>query len=127
MARPKALIADDEAGIRRVVAGILRGAGYDTREVASGDLVLDAAREARPDLVILDLMMPGADGYAVLVQLKREPTLRDVPILLLSGAPAEVHRAIGKDLGAIDFVEKPFDAASILAAVERAAGGRARA
>ncbi|MGH7162719.1 MAG: response regulator [Planctomycetota bacterium] len=120
---PLALLADDDGQVRRAVSAVLRRAGWRTQEVASGDGVLPAARACRPDLVILDLMMPGADGYTVLAQIKQDPRLRRVPILLMSGEPAEVHRAIGMDLGATEFVEKPFDPARLLAIVRRVVGG----
>lgn len=108
----KILIIDDEAAIRRLLRVILDGAGYQTlvaEDAASGLHVL--AME-RPDLLVLDLAMPGIDGFEVLRRLREWTRL---PVLVLSAKPDPADKVSALDLGADDYLTKPFDAAELLA------------
>ncbi len=84
----RVLLADDNADMRDYVRRLLAGRGYAVAAVADGRAALDAARTARPDLVLSDVMMPGLDGFGLLAALRSDPRLRDVPVILLSARPA---------------------------------------
>lgn len=102
------LVVDDEPDIVALIAYHLLKAGYRVSTAATGPDALDAARQERPALIILDLMLPGASGYDVLDQLRRQPATRDVAVLLLSARREEQDRIRGLSLGADDYLTKPF-------------------
>jgi DNA-binding response OmpR family regulator len=102
---PKILIVDDEPPIVDVLSYNLKQANYEVLVAWDGEQALDLARREQPDLVILDLMLPRLDGLEVCRILRRE---RDVPIIMLTARDAEVDRVVGLELGADDYVVKPF-------------------
>ena len=112
------LIVDDEPDLVRLLDYNLRQAGYETVTASSGEAALSAARAKRPDLVILDLMLPDLSGTEVCRQLKREPGLKDVPILMLTAKSEEVDRVVGFELGADDYVTKPFSVRELILRVK---------
>jgi DNA-binding response OmpR family regulator len=99
------LVVDDEPMVREVVARYLERDGIRVHEVGSGDDALSWLRSNRPDLVVLDVMLPGADGLDVLRQIRADG---DVPVILLTARTHEVDRVVGLELGADDYVVKPF-------------------
>lgn len=102
------LVVDDEPDITALVAYHLAKAGYRVSTAASGAEALRAAREERPDLVILDLMLPGVSGYDVLADLRGMDETRDVGVILLTARREEADRIRGLSLGADDYLTKPF-------------------
>ena len=108
------LVVDDEETVREMVGLNLRADGYDVVFAVDGDEALQAARETRPDLVVLDVMLPGKDGFEVCRTLRHES---HVPILLLSARGEEVDRIIGLELGADDYLTKPFAMRELVARV----------
>ncbi len=108
------LVVDDEQTVREMVGLNLRADGYDVVFAADGDEALAVAREAHPDLVVLDVMLPGRDGFEVCRTLRHES---HVPILLLSARSEEVDRIIGLELGADDYLTKPFAMRELVARV----------
>ena len=102
------LVVDDEPDITALVAYHLAKEGYRVATASNGAEVLKAAGEAAPDLIILDLMLPGASGYDVLQEIRRKPETRDVGVILLTARKDEVDRVRGLALGADDYVVKPF-------------------
>jgi len=102
------LVVDDEADIVALVAYHLVKAGYRVSTAATGPDALAAAREERPVLVVLDLMLPGASGFEVLEQLRNAPATRDVAVLMLTARRDEPDRIRGLALGADDYLSKPF-------------------
>lgn len=102
------LIVEDEPDILEMVRYNLAQAGFDVAVAEDGEEALDCVREAIPDLVILDLMLPGMDGLDVCKHLKQDPKTRHVPILMLTARKEEVDRIVGLELGADDYVVKPF-------------------
>lgn len=113
----RVLIADDVLLNRHILQTILRQDGIETREAADGDEALTLVRSERPDLVLLDVVMPGRDGYAVCTELKNDPALADIPIIFISSRDNTEDRIHGLTLGASDYVSKPFDAEEVLARV----------
>ncbi len=102
------LVVDDEPDITALVAYHLAKAGYRVSTAANGPDALRAAREERPDIVILDLMLPGVSGYEVLQELRRRDETRDVGVILLTARREETDRIRGLSLGADDYLTKPF-------------------
>jgi DNA-binding response OmpR family regulator len=109
------LVVDDEPKIREIVRRYLEQDGYDVVEAADGTTALKAAREARPDLIILDIMMPGIDGIEVLRQVRTES---QVPVILLTARVEEVDTLVGLAVGADDYVTKPFSPRELVARVK---------
>lgn len=99
------LVVDDEPSILELVAYNLRRAGYEVLTADNGEDGLRLAREEDPDLVILDIMLPGIDGFEVLRALRRHS---DLPVLMLTARGEEIDRVVGFEIGADDYVTKPF-------------------
>lgn len=102
------LVVDDEPDITALVAYHLAKAGYRVSTAANGQDALKAARDERPDVVILDLMLPGVSGYDVLAELRRRDETREVGVILLTSRREEADRIRGLSLGADDYLSKPF-------------------
>jgi two-component system, OmpR family, phosphate regulon response regulator PhoB len=107
------LVVDDEPDITALVAYHLAKAGYRVSTAANGADALRAAREERPDIVILDVMLPGLSGYDVLAELRRREETRDVGVILLTARRDEPDRIRGLSLGADDYLTKPFSPAEL--------------
>ena len=103
--KEKILVVDDEASIRRILETRLSMIGYDVVTAADGEEALETFRNAYPDLVVLDVMMPKLDGYGVCQELRKES---DVPIIMLTALGDVADRITGLELGADDYVVKPF-------------------
>jgi DNA-binding response OmpR family regulator len=114
---PAILIVEDERDIAELVAHTLEKAGHATEIVGSGTDALARARAARPDLVILDLMLPGMDGLAVCEAMRRDVALAVIPIIMLTARAEEADRVAGLELGADDYVTKPFSTKELTARV----------
>ncbi len=124
--RGSVLVVDDEPTIAEIVARYLRRAGYQTRTAPDGAQALASIAEQRPDLVVLDLMLPGIDGLEVMRRL-HEGEARATPVVLLTARGEESDRICGLRAGADDYVVKPFSPAELVARVDavlrRAASG----
>ena len=107
-ATKKILVAEDEEDVLNLVAANLKAAGFLVLKAENGESALEQARNAVPSLVILDLMLPGMSGLEVCRVLKAEPDTRRIPILMLTAKAEEVDRIVGLELGADDYVTKPF-------------------
>ncbi len=108
------LLVDDEKTLREVVAQALRDEGYRVVEAADGSAALEAFRDAAPDLVLLDLMLPEMSGIEVCRVLRRES---DVPILMLTAKGSELDKVVGLEVGADDYVTKPFSLRELVARI----------
>src|SRR5207247_9259527 len=116
-ARATVLVVDDEPTIGEVVSRYLQRAGYDTRLAGSGEDALEQAASDSPDLVVLDLMLPGVDGLEVMRRLRQRDRGRTA-IILLTARGEESDRIVGLRLGADDYVVKPFSPAELVARVD---------
>jgi len=123
VANVKILVADDEPGILKLVTAYLREEGWEVLEARDGPSALKAVRAFKPDLVILDIMLPGMDGLEVLTNLRRTS---DVYVILLTARAEEADKVVGLSVGADDYVTKPFSPRELVARV-RAALRRLRA
>ncbi len=102
------LVADDEAVLRALIRATLSSAGYDVLEAVDGDEALELARSARPDLIVLDLMMPKRSGLDVLLELRADPELAITPVVMLTTRARAADREAGAEAGADRFLTKPF-------------------
>jgi len=116
-ARGSVLVVDDEPTIAEVVSRYLERAGYRTRVASDGAQALELVARSRPDLVVLDLMLPGIDGLEVMRRL-RQPDRDPIGVILLTAKGEESDRVIGLRLGADDYVVKPFSPAELVARVD---------
>jgi len=111
----KILVVDDEKDIVDLVRYHLEKEGFECRHAADGPTALKLVREYRPDLLILDLMLPGLNGLEVCRQLRRDPKTARLPILMLTARAEEVDRVVGLEVGADDYVVKPFSPRELVA------------
>src|SRR5437773_7952410 len=115
--RSSVLIVDDITKNLQVVGTILRQAGYAVTPATSGAEALEGVREQLPDLILLDLMMPEMDGLEVCRRLKADSTTRQIPVIFLTASNEMEHLVKGFEVGAVDYVTKPFNAPELLARV----------
>jgi DNA-binding response OmpR family regulator len=105
---PKILVVDDEPDALEVLEFNLKNAGYDVTTADDGDTALKKARQQLPDLILLDLMLPEIDGLEVCKTLRRDQATSTIPIIMVTAKAAEIDRVVGLELGADDYVTKPF-------------------
>ena len=115
MEKNSILVIDDDRNILAIIEMYLRKAGYEVTCVERGDEALQAFRRAQPAPVVLDVMLPGMDGWEVLDKLRQES---DVPVIMLTAKGDTLDRIQGLDLGADDYIVKPFDAKELLARIK---------
>ena len=120
---PLILCADDDEDILSLVALRLERAGFEVMRVVDGDAAIAAARARRPALAVLDVMMPKRTGYEVLAELRSDPGLRDLKVILLSARVQESDVERGLDAGADAYLAKPFKAPELVAKVQELLGG----
>jgi len=116
------LVCDDEAVMRALVRAALEEDGYSIAEARDGDESLDLIRRLRPDLVILDMMMPGRSGLDVLNELRADPELSGTPVLMLTAKAQADDRVAAERAGADRYLSKPFRLAELAAAVAELTG-----
>jgi two-component system phosphate regulon response regulator PhoB len=102
------VVVEDEADLQQIVAYNLRQAGHEVATASNGEAALTLVRQRTPDLMVLDLMLPGISGTDVCRSVKNDPTTRHVAVLMLTAKGSEIDRVVGFELGADDYVVKPF-------------------
>jgi len=118
----KILIADDERDIRDLVAFALRFAGYEVLTTSNGEEAVRAVLEEAPDLILLDVRMPRMTGYEACRQIKEQPGAQDIPIVFLSAKGQEAEVNAGLQLGAVEYIVKPFSPDDLLTRVKAILG-----
>jgi two-component system alkaline phosphatase synthesis response regulator PhoP len=113
----KILVVDDEPSITKLVSAYLKPEGYEVYTAADGNAGLKAARAFKPDLIVLDIMLPGMDGIELLSRLRRES---DVYVIMLTAKTEETDKVVGLSIGADDYVTKPFSPRELVARVKAA-------
>ena len=112
------VVADDDVDIRDLVEFKLRTLGHRIVTVADGTSAIDACRAARPDLAVLDVMMPGLTGLEAVREMRRAPELSDIPVILLTARAQQSDVQTGFDCGADDYLTKPFSPKELASRVE---------
>jgi type II secretory ATPase GspE/PulE/Tfp pilus assembly ATPase PilB-like protein/CheY-like chemotaxis protein len=120
------LLVDDEDDLRRVMRDLLERDGFTVQEARDGVQALDQVDRHAPDIIVLDLNLPGLDGYGVLSQLRSRPATRDIPVIVLTAKGDEDNEVRVFELGADDFLSKPFRARALAARLEAVLGRRGR-
>jgi phosphate regulon transcriptional regulator PhoB len=118
MAKEKILIVDDEKDIVKMLDYNFKKEGFRTVLAYDGEDAVDLAKKEHPDMVVLDLMLPGIDGLEVCKALKKEPKTESIPIIMLTAKAQETDKVIGLELGADDYVTKPFSPRELIARVK---------
>ena len=111
----KILVVEDEISLQETLAYNLRRQGYDVETVGDGNAALEAARKIHPDVILLDIMLPGIDGFEVCRILRQEMT---TPVLMLTARDDEIDRIVGLEVGADDYLTKPFSMRELIARVK---------
>jgi two-component system phosphate regulon response regulator PhoB len=117
--KPRILVVDDEPDALEVLGFKLKEAGFDPIFAKDGTRALEVARAEHPALVVLDLMLPEVDGLEVCKVLRRDPATSAIPIIMLTARAAEMDRVIGLELGADDYVTKPFSPRELVLRVKK--------
>jgi two-component system alkaline phosphatase synthesis response regulator PhoP len=108
MAKGRILVVDDEIYIVHILDFSLGMEGYEVVTALDGEQALEKARTEKPDLIVLDIMMPKLDGYETCKRLKADASTKDVPVILLSAKGRNVDQKVGFEVGADDYITKPF-------------------
>lgn len=120
----RVLLIEDEAGIAEAIRFLLTRDGHAVSVHADGIGAIEKLREVAPDLVILDVMLPGRSGFDILAELRADPACRDLPVIMLTAKGQEADRAAARWVGASVYMTKPFANAEIRAAVRDLLDGR---
>ena len=123
---PSVLVVDDEPNIVVSLEYLLQRAGYEVRVARDGEEALRALAEKKPDLILLDAMMPVRDGYDICQTVRANPAMKDVRILMLTAKSRDVDQEKALALGADDYVTKPFSTRELVERVRRILGSPAR-
>jgi DNA-binding response OmpR family regulator len=113
----RVLVIEDEQDVAELIRYNLAKEGYEVRVVANGVDGLKQARESRPDMILLDIMVPQLNGWEVCRRLKQEPDTREVPVIMVTGRVEEGDKVLGFEMGADDYVTKPFSPRELLARI----------
>ena len=124
MYQAKILVVDDEVYILHILDFILGAESYDVVTATNGVQALQKVREEKPDLVILDIMMPKLDGYETCRMIKNDPTTKGIPVILLTAKGREVDQKLGREVGANDYMTKPFSPSKLIERVQAILGVR---
>lgn len=122
MFQGKVLVVDDEVYILHILDFSLGAEGFDVITAADGEQALSRARSERPDLIVMDIMMPRLDGYETCRRLKSDPATKNIPVLLLTARGREEDRKRGMEAGADDYMTKPFSPNKLIARVTEMLG-----
>jgi DNA-binding response OmpR family regulator len=110
---PKVLIVDDDRMVLRSTRLVLESEGFRVVTVDRGEAAVETARIEQPDVMLLDVMMPEIDGWETLHRLRALPATRDIPVVIFTAREHVRGRRLARELGAVDYVQKPFDAAEL--------------
>lgn len=116
--KPTVLIVDDEKDLVDLVRYHVEKAGLNCLEARDGETALSMTRELLPDLLVLDLMLPGVDGLEVCQRLRKDPKTMGIPIIMLTAKAEEVDRVVGLEMGADDYMVKPFSPRELIARIK---------
>src|SRR5580700_504763 len=119
VSRSLIFVVEDEEDIARLISHNLQAAGFDVQSFVSGASVISEALREMPSLFLLDVMLPGADGFDLCRHIRQTPTLSSTPIIFLTAKTAEADRVKGLELGGDDYITKPFSPRELVAGAQR--------
>ena len=126
VAKGKILVVDDEVYIVHILDFSLGVEGYDVMTALDGEQALAKVAQDKPDLIVLDIMMPKLDGYETCKALKSDPETRDIPVILLSAKGRNVDQKVGFEVGADDYITKPFSPRKLVERINSILGQTSR-
>lgn len=112
------VLIEDDPSIRKLVSYALKGAGYDVQSFESGEEMRENAGGLRPELFLLDIMLPGKSGLEILADIRNDSALRDIPVIMLTAKGTEYDKVLGLDSGADDYIAKPFGMMELLSRIK---------
>jgi two-component system alkaline phosphatase synthesis response regulator PhoP len=124
MYQGKVLVVDDEVYILHILDFILGAESYDVVTATNGEQALQKVRDEKPDLVILDIMMPKLDGYETCRMIKNDTDTKHIPVILLTAKGREIDQKLGREVGANDYITKPFSPNKLIERVQAILGVR---
>ena len=124
--RPLIFVVEDEADIARLIAHNLRASGFEVQSFVNGATILSAALREMPALFLLDVMLPGTDGFELCRHIRQTPALASIPIIFLTAKTAEADRVRGLELGGDDYITKPFSPRELVARIRSVLRGLAK-
>ena len=113
------LVVDDEENIRELLVFNLQKEGYNTLEAQDGITAVDMALEKKPDLILLDVMIPKLDGISVCKKIRYALNISNIPILMISAKDSESDKIVGLEMGADDYITKPFQIREVMARIKK--------
>jgi two-component system alkaline phosphatase synthesis response regulator PhoP len=119
MKKGKVLVVDDEANITQILEFSIASEGFEVITAQNGEEAIERARREQPDLIILDIMMPKIDGYEACRILKANPLTRNIPVVLLTAKGRDIDRRLGYEVGATDYIVKPFSPNKLIERIQR--------
>jgi two-component system alkaline phosphatase synthesis response regulator PhoP len=122
MDKGKVLVVDDEVYILHILEFSLGAEGFEVISASNGELAVEKAKQEKPNLIVLDIMMPVLDGYETCRRLKQDPETRDIPVVLLTAKGRDVDKRLGFEVGAVDYVIKPFSPSRLIERIEEIIG-----
>ena len=114
MRKGKILAVDDEVYILHILDFSLEAEGFEVITASNGELCIERARQERPDVIVLDIMMPVLDGYETCRRLKADPLTKDIPVILLTAKGRDVDKRLGFEVGASEYIVKPFSPSRLI-------------
>jgi two-component system, OmpR family, alkaline phosphatase synthesis response regulator PhoP len=124
MAMGKILVVDDEVYILHILDFSLGAEGFEVITANNGELAIEKAKQEKPDLIVLDIMMPVVDGYETCRRLKRESETKNIPVVLLTAKGRDVDKRLGYEVGAVDYIVKPFSPNRLIERIQEILGCR---
>lgn len=124
MRKGRILVVDDEVYILHILDFSLGAEGFEVITASNGEQAVEKARHTQPDLIVLDVMMPVLDGYETCRRLKRDVHTKDIPIILLTAKGREMDKRLGFEVGALDYIVKPFSPSRLIERIEEIIGCR---
>ena len=118
MSRGKVLVVDDEEYIQHILNFSFGAEGYEVITAGDGEEAINKAKDEKPDVIVLDIMMPNMDGYEACKRLKSDPKTKAIPVILLTAKGRDVDRKLGNEAGADDYVVKPFSPGRLIERVQ---------
>ena len=118
MVKKKVLIADDELYIRLLVKSMLDN-GYTVLEAGNGEEAVSITCVEKPDIILMDILMPKLDGYTACHEIKKNPATTDIPIIMITGIGHELNRKLAAEMGVADYITKPFSLDDLMDRVKR--------
>jgi len=118
MEKEKVLVVDDEENIRRLLRSML-GNKYIVLEAKDGKAAIDIVRSQRPDIILMDIMMPNMDGYTACHTIKQDPATKMIPVIMVTAVGQELNKKLAQEMGADGYITKPFSSQVLLDTVNR--------